>query len=644
MQILEIVLYSPDGKRRPLALRPGKVNIVTGGSATGKSSLIDIVSYCLGQSKCTIAEGVVLDCVAWYGIRLQLPSTQVFIARVSPTHKHHQTNTIYFEQGDKVESPLAISAANTSLEALTDSLTRLVGISPNLHQPPIGQTRDPLAANIHHALIYCFQEQGEVATKHILFHRQSEDFMTQTIKDTLPYFLGAIREDQLALEQDLSRAKRELRLIQQRDREIQAIQGQGLSKANSLLAEAAQVGIASGDEQPASINEFRKVLAKVAEWSPEQIAFPGSDRLTQLQEEMRKIEEGIREKADSIRTAKVFAEEAEGYTSEAKRQGKRLESIKLFELASPNAEACPLCTQDLAVPVPKAEAMKRALGQIHQNLEATLREQPRLREYLEKLEKEKEGLRKQYEDKRLAVNALTKEHATARNARDLNSRRAKIVGRISLWLESVQQDFEDVRLKKELAAARKKVEGLEAKLSGVEKDERLNSILNRLGIQMTELSNKMTLEHGRNPVRLDLKNVTVVVDRKDRPMPLQRLGSGENYVGYHLITHFVLHQHFVAENRPVPRFLFIDQPTQVYYPDERDEEFRGGIEAVKNEDREKVRNMFSLILDVTAKLSPNLQVIVMDHADLKDAAFQDAVVARWRDGDALVPRDWIKKS
>lgn len=644
MQILEIVLYSPDGKRRPLALRPGKVNIVTGGSATGKSSLIDIVSYCLGQSKCTIAEGVVLDCVAWYGVRLQLPSTQVFIARVSPTHKYQQTNTIYFEQGDKVESPLAISAANTSLEALTDSLTRLVGISPNLHQPPIGQTRDPLAANIHHALIYCFQEQGEVATKHILFHRQSEDFMTQTIKDTLPYFLGAIREDQLALEQDLSRAKRELRLIQQRDREIQAIQGQGLSKANSLLAEAAQVGIASSDEQPASINEFRKVLTKIAEWSPEQIAFPGSDRLVQLQEEMRKIEEGIREKADSIRTAKVFAEEAEGYTSEAKRQGKRLESIKLFDLASPNAETCPLCTQELTVPVPKAEAMKRALGQIHQNLEATLREQPRLREYLEKLEKEKEGLRKQYEDKRLAVNALTKEHTAARNARDLNSRRAKIVGRISLWLESVQQDFEDVRLKKELAAARKKVEGLEVKLSGVEKDERLNSILNRLGIQMTELSNKMTLEHGRNPVRLDLKNLTVVVDRKDRPMPLQRLGSGENYVGYHLITHFVLHQHFVAENRPVPRFLFIDQPTQVYYPDERDEEFRGGIEAVKNEDREKVRNMFSLILDVTARLSPGLQVIVMDHADLKDAAFQDAVIARWRDGDALVPRDWIKKS
>jgi predicted nucleic acid-binding Zn-ribbon protein len=286
--------------------------------------------------------------------------------------------------------------------------------------------------------------------------------------------------------------------------------------------------------------------------------------------------------------------------------------------------------------------MQRALGQIHQNLESTLREQPRLREYLEKLEKERAGFKKQYEDTRLAVNALTKEHAAARNARDLNSRRAKIVGRISLWLESVQQDFEDLRLVKELETVRKRVEGLQSKLSGVEKEERLTSILNRIGIGMTELSNKMSLEHGRNPVRLDLRNVTVVVDRKDRPMPLQRLGSGENYVGYHLIAHFVMHQHFVSENRPVPRFLFIDQPTQVYYPKDLDPQFRGSINAVKDDDREKVRNMFNIILEVAKKLAPNFQVIVMDHADLQDQDFQNAVVARWRDGEALVPRDWIK--
>jgi len=36
----------------------------------------------------------------------------------------------------------------------------------------------------------------------------------------------------------------------------------------------------------------------------------------------------------------------------------------------------------------------------------------------------------------------------------------------------------------------------------------------------------------------------------------------------------------------------------------------------------------------------SLQVIVPDHADLRDSWFADAVVARWR-GQGLVPQRWI---
>ena len=48
MQILEIVLYDKTlTKKRTLKLEPGKVNIITGKSATGKSTIIDIIDYCL---------------------------------------------------------------------------------------------------------------------------------------------------------------------------------------------------------------------------------------------------------------------------------------------------------------------------------------------------------------------------------------------------------------------------------------------------------------------------------------------------------------------------------------------------------------------------------------------------------------------
>lgn len=72
VQILDIVIYSHDGEKRVLSLKPGKVNIITGASQTGKSALSDIIDYCFGSSECHVAHGPLRLRVAWYGLRLQL--------------------------------------------------------------------------------------------------------------------------------------------------------------------------------------------------------------------------------------------------------------------------------------------------------------------------------------------------------------------------------------------------------------------------------------------------------------------------------------------------------------------------------------------------------------------------------------------
>ena len=57
MQLLEIVLYDKTlNKKRTLSFVPGKVNIITGKSATGKSTIIDIIDYCLCSSDCNVSK------------------------------------------------------------------------------------------------------------------------------------------------------------------------------------------------------------------------------------------------------------------------------------------------------------------------------------------------------------------------------------------------------------------------------------------------------------------------------------------------------------------------------------------------------------------------------------------------------------
>ena len=640
MQILEIVLYGRNGKKRVVRLRPGQVNIIVGRSHTGKTALIPIVFYCLGGTSFNVPEGRILDTVSWFGLLLDHNGTRVFIARENPYPTRTSTSTVYLELAVSESPAHAPSAPNTNVGALESELSRLIGISPNLNVAPEGSTRPPLAANIRHSLFYCFQHQTEIANNQVLFHRQSGEFMAAAIRETMPYFLGAIREDELAIEEQLSLAKRRLRLLELQQQEVEGIEGAGIAKANSLVREAVAVGILPDRTLPDTRRELRLLLERAVAWQPGAEAFPGADELSVLQQQVDVLREQRSKLAETIRAAQTVSGEAQGFSDEARIQGERLESIGLFQESGDHPN-CPLCAQELEVPIPSATALRRSLLELQQSLAATERERPRLREFISEKNLELERLTEGQAEKQNAIIALQNQEETARQIRDLNSRRAKVVGRISLYLETVPDEASDNQLPREIETARREVHRLGEQLDPVAKEQRLTSILNRIGIRMSELARELELEFSDSPARFDLAGVIVVIDTETRPRPLSRIGSGENWLGYHLATHFALHRHFRHDRRPVPAFLFLDQPTQVYFPADQDPDTRD-VSNLEDEDRQKVSRMFRLMFRVVEELAPEFQLIVTDHADLRDdSTFQAAVVEKWFEpGKALIPDDW----
>ncbi|TDX44479.1 DUF3732 domain-containing protein [Orenia marismortui] len=641
MQILEIVLYSYSGKKRVVPLQSNSVNVITGGSGTGKTALIDIIDYCLGKGECMISEGVILKKVAWFGLLLKFGDEKLFIARENPGLKKKTTNRSYIEQGVEVSSPDNISEPNTNIEAITETLNNKIGISPNLNIPPEEQTRNPLSANIRHALFYCFQHQTEVATNQYLFHRQSEDYITQTIKDTLPYFLGAVQEDRLALEQELKRAKRGLSKAKNKLNNIKAIQGKDLSKAIGLLSEAKELELAEQRKNPNDFKEFVEVFEKIINWTPDKINTPNSERIIILQSELKELKDNLNEKQESIMAAKTFAREASGFMREVSEQKFRLESIGLFNYSEHNSELCPVCSQNIKESIPNANLLEKSIKKLDSSLKSVTKERPKLREYIEALEEKSEVIKELIKKKNEEINGVLKTKEDANKLRNLNVQRGKVIGRISLWLESVNLTDDLSGLKEEVRIAKKKVEELEKNLDIEKVEEKINSILNRMGIQMTKWSESLKLEHSENPIRFDIKKATVIVDMENRFVPLRKIGSAENWVGYHIISHLALHKHFARHSRPVPRFLFLDQPSQVYYPREKDSELRGSLDGLNDEDRKAVYRLYNFIFDFIEDYVPEFQIIVTDHADLVDDRFQSSVVERWRDNNALIPENWI---
>ena len=637
MQIKEIVLYGVNGEVRNLSLNLGTVNIISGKSKSGKSVIGDIIDYCLGGDSCDIADGVVRETVAWYALLLNLGDENIFVARETPPFGQQSTNKFYYEVGKNLVVPESKSfVANTNTAGIEEMLSRKLGIVENLNIPPEGQTRLPLSANIRHALYYCFQNQDEIAAKNFLFHDQSKDYITQAIKDTLPYFLGIVNEETLALENERALLKRNLAVEKRGLEELKMLQGGGLQKGISLVSEARSVGLLLDDcLDYDNFNEiYRALLETAGDWKPIEVTTIGMDKLSFLQNELSKIRSEADSIAEDIRNAKSFAGETNGFVSEIEHQKIRLQSIGLFETLSFEPSDCPLCANALSNPLPSVDAIKTAIKNLDANLTSVSREKPKLRKYIDELEHKLQELKEKERVFKAEIDGVYAENQDAMLLRDLNSRRAKTLGRISLWLESVQIADNNSAKEAAVLTMQRRLEEIDKLLDRDDVEDRKKSILNRMSVEMSQWAKELQLEHSDNPYRLDMGKATVVVDKPERPVPLQQLGSGSNWVGIHLIAYFAPHKYFISMNRPVPRCLFIDQPSQVYFPSDMD---------AKNTDREEVNNLYKFIFDRVKEMKGEMQVILVDHADLNNDEFQKSVIEKWWGEEKLIPESWYKK-
>jgi hypothetical protein len=130
---------------------------------------------------------------------------------------------------------------------------------------------------------------------------------------------------------------------------------------------------------------------------------------------------------------------------------------------------------------------------------------------------------------------------------------------------------------------------------------------------------------------------------------LSEIGSGSNWLAYHLAVLLALHQYFLAQSRsPVPALLVLDQPSQVYFPKRvlsrtEDEEADEEEPRLRDEDVDAVRMAFDVMGKVALKAKGKLQLIVLDHASRDVWGDVEGVVGlpEWRNGVKLVPMEWL---
>lgn len=635
MQILELVLYGKNGQKRTLSFNLGQVNIIPGESKAGKSAVGDIIEYCMGGRSCNIAVGIVRDNVDWYGLLLQFETNRAFIARKNPTPGKQSTSVCYYEIGNDIQSPEKGNfVSNTNVDGIEKLLTKQIGISENIHMPNESNSRKPLEANIRHSLFCCFQSQDEVTARNHLFHKQSEGLpITNAIKDTMPYFLGAVNEDAISLATERRSKDRALRILKRKIAEANAITGVGSEKAVSLLVEAESVGLIK-DTDSLNKSDFDTLYnnLKSIQLVTQTVPIGSIDRLSTLQSQLIEKEDELNELLAEINEAQNYLGYASGFNHELAHQKVRLESIGLFEKLNFDVGKCPLCSGTLNSEPPGVAKLKKSIRILDQSISRVEKERPQLRRFIDRQAQKIDELKCDISIIKAEIDGIYSQMQDAKTIRDLNDRRAKVFGRISFWLENVQLAYDTAEAKKEIAQLEKRITEIDMILSNNSVKDREQSALSIIQNDMTEWAKELEMEYSGSPYRLDMGKATVVVDY-GRPIPLKEMGSGANWLGAHLITMFSLHKYFIENDRPVPRFLFLDQPSQVYFPE--------GSTTDDDMDVQAVTKIFDFIRKRILELNGKMQVIVVEHAKLDNDAYKAEIIEDWKStGKKLVPIEW----
>lgn len=635
MQISKIVLYKDNDHCRIVPFNKGKVNIIVGDSKTGKSALIDIVDYCLGSGSCHIASGVIRDNVNWFAVVVDFGQDTYLLARQNPDVK--QVSSVSEMYLGKVQDDFLPAFddiyPNTNIEAVRQFLAAKIGLQENVQIVDDGGTREPLPVTFLHCRQYCYQPQSLIAINERLFYHTMDTFQFQALKDAFPYLVGAVQDDVLVIEQQIKALSKEQRSLKRSKREREEMASEQSNLVYSLLEEAKTFGLVSFS----SIETFSDpigLMQEILKWTPTDVKTVQTtnieNEIQKLVSQRSKLNEHLGEIQERLSMATRYQNESVLYQSELKLQHQRLKSIELL----PDEEVCtcPLCNQRVSEQTPKIQEILSSFHKIADALEETQQQTERTQKYVAGLIREESEIKEQIVQTEASIHALYRQNEQARIQRDLNVQRGKVIGRISLFLEKLQVTEHD-DLDEEIERLEKEIGRLKAKISKSTKEESLaaktaviNSYMNQ------DWKRSLDLEDEDAIVYFDSKRMQIYsISREDEKyVPLDQMGSGANWLGMHLLIHFALHKFFVKNNRPIPHFLMLDQPSQIYFPSD------GG----ECRDVDAVKRMFKFIIDRTNEMNGDFQLILTEHANFQDPEFQQYVVESWYNGEKLIPEEW----
>jgi DNA repair ATPase RecN len=656
LTILKIILWPKNTTLPPRVIEfvPQKINVLTGESGTGKSTLTWIVDYCLGSGKCSIPVGLIRDVTGWFGVHMKLANTELLVARRNPEDQQ-TTIDLYWEEGLDLQVPPVV-AKNARVEDLKNRLNQIAHL-PNLDFSTDERTGYGGRPSCRDMAAFNFQPQHIVANPYTFFFKADTTEHREKLRIIFPLVLGAIDSESLAKQRELKDKEREHDKLR---RELEARLNAARAweaEIESYYLQARALGLLPNSEPSAPdwpLDRYLLALRTVPE-SVRQSDLPDvqtgtseaavSD-LTALIAEEDKLSEELGSIRRRLSKLDQLSASVDDYGVSLTAQEDRLQGTGWFAAKIGDSRECPVCLSTHEEPSSRLADLRSLADQL-KTLSASVQTAPA------KLDQEAATLRQDLREREEAISKARQKRKFLENQSNAESARRQRVRQIYLFVGRVEQALENVSTSRNVDDLARRVKLLADEIAGLRRDldpntqrNRLNAALDSVSARIADYARLLNLEHSSENVRLNAKELTLQFSPlSGRTDFLWEVGSGQNWVGYHIAGLLALHEHFVTLTRnPVPRFLMIDQPSQVYFPEAWPDLNTLDSDTARSADIAGVHRIFEALGHFMSKV-PEFQIIVTEHAGAItwEGVANVHVVGNWREGqgDFLVPNEWI---
>ncbi|MBB2818026.1 UNVERIFIED_ORG: tetratricopeptide (TPR) repeat protein [Rhizobium esperanzae] len=647
-QILSLILW-PKGDHPPRVLNfeLGMVNVITGASKTGKSAVIPIIDYCLASSKCSIPVGTIRKTCEWFGIVIETLEGKKLLARREPGEAK-QTGDMYMLEGDEIDIPDRIIEKNTNVDIVKRKLGELSGLS-RLRINPDEDAAYQSRISFRDLMAFNFQPQYIVANPLALYFGADTMEHREKLKSIFPYVLGALTPEMLAARAEIDRLQRLLRQAETALAAVKKAVRAWQAETSGWLRQALELdllprGTAIPEDDPTRTMD----LLRAATRADTRTSFATVDSIEPSLRQLEVLQNQESEVAARMSVLRQHLGEVERLVESSRKYGGAIRIQKdRLDIAAWLKTRTETADDPIAVMGEGREKID-ALVQALTGIEIQLRTQPSLSDTFDRerlrIRSDLDTATKELAAVRQEITILERRSEEVRQATYRRDRMERFLGRLEQALETFERAEDGGAQAEEIGRLTGLINEQKDIYSEQQVRRRTDNALRYVATIAASILPKLDGEWPEAPIEVLIDDLTIRVVHTDRKDYLWEIGSGANWLAYHVAVTLSL-QRFFRElpDHCVPGFLVYDQPSQVYFPSGFDKPGREAPGRTRNQDIAAVRSVFSAIADEIVLAKGQLQAIVLDHAgaDVWGELVGVVPIAEWRDGDALVPDSWL---